>query len=299
MINSVSVINDRGERLDLILRNPYISGFAVESIDGLNPPKSNINTTELSSFDGSVFNSARIVNRNIVLRLILLDNETIEESRHNLYRFMPIKSKVTFEVHTDERDIYTEGYVESNQINIFSNRETASISIICPDPYFYSLEDNTISYSGSVGLFEFPFENEVGTNSLEFSEAGGECVLSVENNSNFRIGFEMDFRLFGGTGDITIENHQTDQYLVISSAAIEEVMGSTLQMGDTIKLSTVSGKKSLTLNRNGEIYNILYALGRRYDWVQLAPGLNAIEVTGNGINNTDISLTVKNIYEGA
>lgn len=299
MINSVSVVNDRGERLDLILRFPQLSGFIVANIDGLDPPKSNINMTELSSLDGSVFNSARVVNRNIVLRLIFLEHDTIEQTRHNLYRFMPIKSKVRFEVHTDERDIYTEGYVESNQVTIFSNQEFASISILCPDPYFYSVEDNVVSYIGSVPMFEFPFENEVGTNSLEFSEAGGECVLSVENNSNFRIGFEMDIHLFGGTGDIAIENHQTDQYLVISSAAIEEVMGSTLQMGDTIKLSTVSGKKSLTLNRNGEIYNILYALGRRYDWVQLAPGLNAIEVKGNGIRNTDISLTVKTIYEGA
>ena len=69
MIKTVKITNYRGEVLILDLANPYSSGLAVTNIDGLGPEKASINTVEIASNDGAMFNSARVESRNIVMSL--------------------------------------------------------------------------------------------------------------------------------------------------------------------------------------------------------------------------------------
>ena len=46
MIKSISAINYRNERIDMVLDKPELSGFIVRKIDGLGPAKANINVTD-------------------------------------------------------------------------------------------------------------------------------------------------------------------------------------------------------------------------------------------------------------
>ena len=90
MIKSVKVTNYMGESLTI----PLIwndGPFEIEKIEGLGPPKANINTTEIATNDGSKFNSARSTERNIVLYLILHGAPTIEDARHLSYKYFPVK----------------------------------------------------------------------------------------------------------------------------------------------------------------------------------------------------------------
>ena len=52
MIKSVSIINYRNERLDMILDKPELSGFVIRKIDGLGAAKANINITDIITTDG-------------------------------------------------------------------------------------------------------------------------------------------------------------------------------------------------------------------------------------------------------
>jgi len=54
MINSITVTNHLDESVKLELRFPEKSGFLVQGVTGLGPSKANINSTELSTTDGSV-----------------------------------------------------------------------------------------------------------------------------------------------------------------------------------------------------------------------------------------------------
>ena len=134
MIDSFTVTNQLGESLEVILREPEKSGLYVESIEGLGPVKASINTTDLASADGALFNSARLSTRNIVITLGMLFDPTVEDVRQKAYRFFPVKSKVTLRFNTDRRTVTTVGYVESNDPNIFSKDETTQVSIICSAP---------------------------------------------------------------------------------------------------------------------------------------------------------------------
>ena len=66
-------------------------------------------------------------------------------------------------IETDNRQAEIEGYVESNDPAIFSKDEGSDISIVCPNPFFYSAGKdgiNTTIFYGVEALFEFPFSNE-------------------------------------------------------------------------------------------------------------------------------------------
>ena len=78
MIRSVTVTNYLGDSKVLELANPEPSGFVIASIEGLGPVKSNINTTDLASNDGALYNSARLETRNIVFDIVRSEEHTSE-----------------------------------------------------------------------------------------------------------------------------------------------------------------------------------------------------------------------------
>jgi hypothetical protein len=153
MIKSIGIKNYLGDMLTINLAeaNPA-HGLLVQKITGLGPVKATINKTKLATSDGSKYNSSVLEERNIVIDFRftestpeLTDNyvETtynIENTRQRTYRYFPAKRECTFYVTTDNRNVRCTGYVESNEPDIFNPEEGCSISIICPDPYFYSNE---------------------------------------------------------------------------------------------------------------------------------------------------------------
>lgn len=166
MIKKVIVTNYLGESIEFELRAPEKTGLYVQSITGLGPGKANINTTNLATDDGSIYNSARSEERNIVMTLGFLlvpgITDTIEDARQLTYKYFPKKKSINFYILTDRRELETTGYVESNEPDIFSQEETTAISIICPDPNFYSAGENGTNVTTFNGIdyeFEFPFEN--------------------------------------------------------------------------------------------------------------------------------------------
>ena len=213
MIKSITVTNYLGDSIKLELRRPEQSGFLIKSVSGLGPSKANINTTEVSINDGSLFNSARLNQRNIVFDFIFVESinrESIEDIRQKSYKYFPIKKNVDLLIETDNRIVKTTGYVESNEPNIFSSQEGAQISIICPDPYFYSTEKTVTIFSGIEPLFEFPFENNSLTdNLLEFGRIIVNKEKNVFYNGDSEVGVVIHIHAIGEATNLTIYNTLT------------------------------------------------------------------------------------------
>ena len=301
MINSIIITNYLGEQITLDLENPENSGFIVREIRGLGPCKATINTTEVSTNDGSIYNSARLNTRNIVFDLVFIGTD-IESLRQLSYKFFPIKKPLTLEFLTDNRDCVTTGYVESNEPNIFSSSESATISILCPDAYFYSIEagENITTFYGEDPLFEFPFENNSLTeNLIEFGDIRQYTDAVIVYDGDSEIGVTITIHSVGEASNISIYNTGTRQQMVIDTAKIESLTGSGLIAGDDIIICTVKGKKSITLLRNGEYTNILNALDKKSDWFQLVKGENVFAYTAEtGVQNLQFKVQNDVIYEG-
>nr|DAE96011.1 MAG TPA: tail protein [Caudoviricetes sp.] len=300
MIKSVSIINYRNERLDMILDKPELSGFVIRKIDGLGAAKANVNITDIITTDGGIFNSARLSSRNIVLDLIFFGND-IEEIRQRAYKYFPIKKELTFIVKTDYRELEISGYVETNEPNIFSEQEGTNISIICPNPYFYSKNSNYTVFAGVEPSFEFPFSNESLTEPLLImSEIQNKTENVIYYSGDSDVGVTMHIHCIGGVGDITIWNVNTRQKMIINATKVGVLLNNTaFKSLDDILIKTERGDKGIYLIREGVFYNILGALDPGSEWLRIHKGDNIYAFTAtSGVENLQFRVENKILYEG-
>lgn len=306
MIYSIVVTNYLGDRIKLELGKPEVSGFLIKSITGLGPAKANVNTTEVSTNDGSLFNSARLSQRNIVLDMVFINTvygESIEDLRQKSYKYFPLKKSVELTIETDNRYVKTTGYVESNEPNIFSSQEGTQISIICPDPYFYSAgEDgnNVTNFYTIDPMFEFPFSNEsLDEPLLVFGEIQIKTEGVITYYGDSEIGVMIYIHAIGPATNINIYNTETREVMRINTDKISSLTGKGIVASDDIVINTAKGEKSITLIREGVSYNILNCLDKNTDWFTLAKGDNIFAFTADsGVTNLQFRVENKVIYEG-
>ncbi|MDD4429552.1 MAG: phage tail family protein, partial [Paludibacter sp.] len=206
-------------------------------------------------------------------------------------------------IETDNRIVKTTGYVESNEPNIFSSQEGSQISIICPDPHFYSAGpdgNNTTVFYGIESVFEFPFSNDSLTDPLiVFGNIQNKTENVITYKGDSEIGITIQIHAIGEAGSITIYNTGTRESMRIDTVKLEALTGSGIVASDDIIIKTQKGDKSITLIRGGKTTNILNCLDKRTDWFSLAKGDNIFAFTAeSGTTNLQLWIENKVIYEG-
>ena len=303
MIKSITATNSANESLKMELSNPWDSRVVITSVDGLGPTKGIINTNDLATMDGSVYNSARQDKRNIVLKLKLLDtNGQIETTRHKVYRIFPVKDKITICVETDERTCYTEGYVESNEPDIFSDGESQDISIICPESTFYA-PTATYILNGVDPQFEFPFSNESLSNDLIRM---GDIVRDVGSVFNYEgdveSGIIMNIRAIGDVYNPSIFNAITNKEMTFDTYKLPQIIhtgDNHMVYGDSILCSTIDGDPYVYYVRDAIEYNALALLPKVSEWLKVQAGKNAFGFTAeSGAENIVVEIQTRVLYGG-
>lgn len=300
MIKSIKITNHLGESIIIELRDPEKSGFAIRNIDGLGPTKANVNMIELATYDGALDGSARLESRNIVISLVFLENPTIEDTRLLSYKFFPIKRNIHFLIETDNRICETIGRVESNEPSIFSQMEGATISLLCPDPYFYSNQINKTLLYGVDPLFEFPFSNESLTKPLlEMGRIKNYTEETIWYDGDGEVGITIKMDFTGPVRGITFYNSKTREFIRINDERLVALIGEGFHSGDSITISTSKGEKGIILLRDGEEINILNSLDRPMNWFHLEKGENIFAYTvKEGLIFTTCTIENKIAYEG-
>lgn len=302
MIKSITVINDLDQSLVLNLTSPEESGFAVKSIDGLGPMSATINTTQIVTTDISLFNSARFEQREIDMKLYLMEKPSIEENRLKSYVYFPIKKKITLIIETENRKLRISGYVKSNEPDIFSNRESIAINIVCPDPYYYSLEsdEENDQFDAVEKQFSFPFcNNGLNYKDIEFAIIKSYPTQEIFYTGDYTTGLTIVLHAKNTVRGPKIYNLTTGEVMAINTDKLYELTGKYMIAGDTIVINTTKGSKSVTLTRSGEDINIISCLQSYNTWFELEPGKN--EFTYSAVSGGDnLSITYKHIvsYEG-
>lgn len=304
MIKSVTITNNLRDSVKIVLSedNPE-HGMIIKKIDGLGPPKALINSTDLATNDGSLFNSARLDKKNITMQLLLTAAPNIETSRQRTYKYFPIKKEIEVLIELDNRIAKITGHVESNEPNVFSKEEEMSISIICDDPYFYSAGENGIQttvFYGVEPLFEFEFENDsLEEDLIEFGSIENQREKNIYYNGDAEIGIIITIHAVGEAQNISIYNTETREHMYIDTDKLEKLTEKGIVAGDTIIISTVRGNKSIYLLRDGRYTNILNCLSKDSDWFQLSKGDNIFAyVCEYGSENLEFIIENQVVYEG-
>lgn len=301
MIKSITVINPKGESLELDLFHPEKSGLIVKSITGLGPPKANINSTDLATADGALYSSARASTRNIVFNLQFMFAPTIEDVRQKTYKYFPLKKEVTIRVETDNRSLETKGYVESNTPDIFSREEGAQISILCLDPFFYDPYPSVTQFATVTPNFEFPWSNEsLEEDLIEFGIINLDTRSILDYHGDVDTGVLITIHALGSvSGLLTIYNVETQEKMIVDLAKIKTLIGKNYGSGDDIIISTVSGDKYVQVLHDGKYTNAIAAIEKLADWFQVSVGRNIFNFTvTKGIENLVMSFSYRNAYGG-
>lgn len=243
--------------------------------------------------DGSYLNNAFIEKRNVVISFQMRGID-IEKRRHLLYRVVKPSRYIKVYYRTANIDVYTEGYVETCEVSNFDALTSGQISIICPDPYWYSTSAVYAYYSQVTGAFHFPFpESDAPFPLGVYSTTDNIIIQNDGDETGFTIQIEASSsetvpEIAAYTP--TIYNADTGEYL--------QIKGDILK-GDVITITTKTGNKTVTLTRNGVDSNIINRLISGSTWLSLREGKNTFHVQAvRGVKNLKVTLMHRNAYLG-
>lgn len=278
----LKVKNDRGEVLNLSTSPNY----KVYKVTGLQPPAVVINSSVNATTDGNTVNSLRANARNIVLYMTV--EGEVEENRINLYRYFPLKKRMTLYFKNGSRDVYIEGYVETIECDQFTKKQIAQISILCPQPYFKGV-DELISYFNEVhSLFEFPFS--IAAEGVKMSRITANVRKSIINTGDVESGLIINLYAVGEVVNPVI-------YDTFKRTSIK--LNFTMQKGDRIVINTNAGSKSIVLTRSGVNTNIMGYMTPDSTWLTLESGDNVFTYDcDNDSSNLQLTLTASVLYGG-
>lgn len=254
---SLILENENGEKLDF---SSTANRYMTSKIEGLNPPNSAISTSAYAGMNGSYLNNAFIEKRNVVISFEMRGTD-IEKRRHALYRAVKTSRYIRVYYRTPNIDVYTEGYVETCEVNNFQKLASGQISIICPDIYWYDTKVQTAEFLHARGAFHFPFPGS--DEPFAIGTFDSENLMKIVNDGD-ETGFTL--QIIGGTAENPIiRNIATGEYMMING---------TVENGDIITITTKTGEKAVTLERSGVTENIINRLAKGSAWLTLRTGAN-------------------------
>jgi predicted phage tail component-like protein len=279
---SLTVENTKGEQMNLT-QNP---DYTIINIDGLHPPDAIINTMERAGHDGSLFNSAKVDNRQIILDIAINKNACV--NRNNLYRFFQSARPVRLIYNNELRGVYIDGYVQNAPIAFFEQKQTIQITIICPDPFWHSTVNVEGMTDGMESLFEFPFSIPEG--GIPFSEYYGGNAAHIWNPGTVESGIIMEIRATGAATNPRIYHQNTDTYFRVNT---------TLQSGDVLTIDTRPDHKKIQRVRSGATSNLIASRDLNSTWLIMDPGENVyILSAASGVGNLTCQISSVTNIEG-
>lgn len=282
---TLSAQNKYGQSMDLTSE----PGFYVTSVLGLTPAAAVINTDGLATGDGSLYNSSKVGNRNIVITMTYRSGVNVEAERIKLYSIFKTKQWVRLFYKNSHRNVYIDGYVETFEGDLFQRGQQAAVSIICPDPFFKNIDDTTTTFTGVIPMLEFPVEfPEEG---IPFSELRVYDEKSVYNAGDTETGVIIRCNFSGDVNNPAFYNLTTGEGLVIEFDFIR---------GDALTINTNQGSKKIELIRDGATINMLNHLQQGSAWFLLTIGDNVFTFTADddGREDMDVLFITTDKFEG-
>lgn len=264
------------------------SPFTVTEIQGLNPPSSTINTSQLALIDGAKFNSSKMNMR--MLNIAFAIEKEAAKNRIEVFKVLKSKQWVKFYYTGEYRSVFIEGYIQNIDINYFEMKQIVTCGILCPSPYFQEAQQIVNEMRNIISSFHFPFYSTEDPQ-LVFSYISTDVGITIENESDIDCGMIIELYARSNITNPKIYNYNTQEYIGLNF---------TMQAADLITIDTRQGTKTATLLRNGVESSVFNYVMSGSTWLQLpAEGTTFVYEVGTGSTaNLDVTFKHTNLYEG-
>lgn len=257
----IQIENARGEVLDLSADPRY-----VPILQNVGPVAATINHSKVGTAPGTKFNSATVGNRNPLLTVYLVRD--VARARLNLYRYIVPQEYIKIYYQNDGFNVWLDGYVETAEVDPWTQEENLAASIICPDPYWKDVSEIHTDASAVTNLFEFPFA--IAEAGMELSLVDHIKTTVINNDGTIEAGCRFELLATASCKNPRIHNLDTGAYI---GCQVD------LLAGDRIVINTAPNNKSITLIRDGEQRNYINTFMEGSSWLTMAVGSNEFSYT--------------------
>lgn len=268
----IKIENERGDVLDLSADPRY-----EPILTGVGPSAATINRTKVATMDGTMFNSASVGERALLLTIYL--KRDAGRARQNLYKYIATKQYIKVYYEEDGLDVWIGGYVETAEVDPWTLAQNMQVTIICPDPFWRDMAETYTDASNVTPLFEFPFAIE--DEGVELSTIDTATITTVENAGHVETGFRLEIVA-------TLRSFQPRIYNLTTGQSMGFYVD--LQPGERLVIDTNDGQKSVVHVVDGVESNYINTLMEGSTWLHLIPGANEITYT------TDEGLMQMGVY---
>lgn len=240
---------ERGDTALIFGEDPS-SPFFLQDADGLFTMESEVTITSNTLSDGGTYQSSLIKPRAITLTVISRGTDNQVLTRNAFFTLFQPKMPGRLSVHdVDGGSIQTriiDYYVESVISDGLNSMRTYTISLKCPDPYYYDPEDEFVRMATWASGFKFAHA---------FTSAGEELGARLKAKSmNIRNDTGADAT--GLTVEIAVKGSATNPSITRVESGERIKLGTslktlTLNYGDLITITTGQNNKHTYLTRGG------------------------------------------------
>lgn len=248
--------------------------FMLMKFEGFGEVDALVQTQKSPYQDGSTHIDSLLEERTPYLEFVIRADNYAELSlyRKQVSRVFNPKIKGKFELTHDDQAYVIDAHAEHVPAFTEEDRtggvQTASVNLVCPNPYWQSPTVTEEPMAAFVELFEFPSDYwEVGEDGDLYFEMGTEGHTRMfMNNSDAPVPIKIKIK--GPTLNPTLTNLTTDEFIKINRELKED---------DILEISTESGNKYILLNGE-DVFNWI-ALGSTF-W-ELQEGRNEVQYTAD------------------
>lgn len=271
--------------------------WLLEDCDGIYTVKNSVTISENTMTDGGTYQGSITQVRNIVLTLRDHPLANHQENRTLLYNLFKPKSFGTliYLEHDGAESRSIEYQVETIDTDGVNRARQATVSLLCPDPFFVAPSDTIVTMAGWVSYFEFPHEFPLGGE--EFEARVEEKLKTIENTSAAdNIGMTIVIKAAGAVTNPAIYHVEQGEQIEVGTRArpLEMVAG------DEVTITTGTNNKHVYLTHGGSRREINEYLSEASEFIQLSHGINTIGYSAeSGETYMTVEISYRYRYLGA
>lgn len=253
--------NSGGESITLKQSRPYF----LSKIDGTGNIRQTVNTFKAPDQDGAFYISSTLDMRNITLEGTIVANTPDEAYTHRQRLLQIFSPKLRGTLLYRGRQISC--VVEEAGFTVSSRQRIPNffISLLCPSPFFETLDEIREELASWIPLFEF--ELEIPEEGMELGARQPSQIIMVENIGDVSCGCEIVFQALGTVTNPELLNIETGEYIRLLT---------TMSAGDELRVYThFAGKRVVSVN-GSTMTNAFSLLDTGSVFFQLAAGINTL-----------------------
>lgn len=288
MAREIICINE--DNVSTLLTDRFLP-WLLQSAEGLYEVSNTVTRSPNTMTDGSTYQGSVTAERNIVLIMRDRPDSDHKANRELLYSIFKPKSEGTF--------IYTENgvtrsiryYVEKIYIDSEKRSRSATISLICPDPFFTAMEDTVVKMAGWSAMFEW--QHEFIDGGEELGARNNERLKAIDNSSAAdNIGVTITIDAQGPVTNPTIYHVEQETEIALGT----ENNPLYLVTGDKLIITTHTNNKHVYLIHEGVKTEINEYLTEESEFIQLQHGINTFGY-GASAGVAYVSVTISYRYQ--